>query len=73
MPHTVTWSIWKTSAAQREAMEQIFRATLEKLFGGPEGVVAAWQVCLAEREARKKTDTFTLNAVTSVALPAAGT
>ncbi|MFO1246158.1 MAG: hypothetical protein U1E71_13385 [Ramlibacter sp.] len=64
MPYTVTLvNLENVSAAQREAMEQIFRATLEKLFGGPEGVVAAWQACLAEREAQK-TDTFTLNAVT---------
>ena len=50
MPYTVTLvNLENVSAAQREAMEQTFRATLEKLFGGPEGVVAAWQACLAER------------------------
>ncbi len=64
MSYTVTLvDLENATDADRQALEKNFRAMLEQLLGGPEGVVAAWQAAAAAREAEKEA-TFTTDQVT---------
>ncbi|MGE0332107.1 MAG: hypothetical protein AB7P37_15620 [Ramlibacter sp.] len=54
MSYTVTLvDLPNVADADRQAMEQTFRHTIEQVLGGPDGVAAAWRACEVARQAEK--------------------